>query len=350
MTVSGAPLSVDRSVMLEAVRLLSAGYSVVPERLSRRGAPWARRRFLAGFALVVHRQHGPVLFDTGYTHRFSDRPRSIAHWLYARVTPASIPPSEEAHRQLSSMGIAPGDIRVVVVSHFHADHIAGLRDFPNARIVCTRAAWNVVRGLHGSGGLLHGCLPHLLPPDVEQRLTFVDEFLSAPVPAGMEWFGAGGDLFGDGSALLVHLPGHAVGQIGLFVPALDAGPLFLVADAAWSPAAIASGTPPPRVVTAVLGDTRSYRATLARLAALQRAVPDLRLVASHAAQPDPSLVASHAAQPDQSLDASHGAAPDPRLDASRGAVPNLSLVASHGAASDPRLVPSDRADTGPEGL
>jgi hypothetical protein len=31
-------------------------------------------------------------------------------------------------------------------------------------------------------------------------------------------------------------------------------------------------------------------------------------------------------------------------------VPNLSLDASHGAASDPRLVPSDRADTGPEGL
>jgi glyoxylase-like metal-dependent hydrolase (beta-lactamase superfamily II) len=292
--------------VLEAVRVLSAGYCLVPERLSRRGAAWARQRFPAGFALMVHRQHGPVLFDTGYTHRFTGRPRSIAHRLYAVATPASVPPAAEAHRQLSSMGIRPGDVRCVVVSHFHADHIAGLRDFPNARIVCTRAAWNVVRGSHGIGGLLHGCLPHLLPPDAAQRLTFVDALAAVSLPAPMAGFGQARDLFGDRSALLVHLPGHAVGQIGLFVPEVDAGPLFLVADAAWSTAAIASGTPPPRLVTAVLGDTRGYRAILARLTALQRAIPDLRLVASH------------------------GALPDLCPDASRGAVPDLTPVASDG--------------------
>jgi glyoxylase-like metal-dependent hydrolase (beta-lactamase superfamily II) len=272
--------------MLEAVRLLSAGYCTVPAALSRRGAPWSPLRFPAGFALLVHRQHGPVLFDSGYTRRFTAQPGSIAHRLYARITPATIPPAEEAHHQLSTMGIAANDVRRIVVSHFHADHIAGLRDFPNARIVCTRSAWDAIRGLRGIAGLRHAFLPHLLPADVEQRLTFAEALAAASLPTPVDGFGPAGDIFGDRSALVVHLPGHAVGQIGLFVPEVAAGALFLVADAAWSQAAITTATSPPRAVTAILGDTRSYQSTLARLAAVQRAMPDLRLVASHGAMPD----------------------------------------------------------------
>jgi glyoxylase-like metal-dependent hydrolase (beta-lactamase superfamily II) len=267
--------------MFDAVRVLSAGYCVAPAALSRRGAAWARQRFPAGFALLVHRHHGPVLFDTGYAQRFVGPPRSMPHLVHAHATPATIPPSEEAHRQLSSLGIPAGDVRWIVISHFHADHVAGLRDFPSARIVCSRAAWDGVRRWRGIAGLRHGFLPHLLPPDVEQRLRFVEALPSVSSPAALTGFEPPRDLFADGAALLLELPGHAVGQIGLFVPALAAGPLFLVADAAWSQQAIASGTPPPRLTTAVLGDTRSYRATLARLAALKRAAPDVRLVASH---------------------------------------------------------------------
>jgi glyoxylase-like metal-dependent hydrolase (beta-lactamase superfamily II) len=229
----------------------------------------------------VHRQHGPVLFDTGYGHRFVDATRHLPNVLYALITPNTIPSADEAWHQLRTMGISESDVRTVVVSHFHADHIAGLRDFPLARIVCSRAAWDSVRNVNGIHALMKGFLKDLVPPNVEQRLQFVEELRTAALPAQMRSLGEARDVFGDGSVLVVPLPGHATGQIGVFLPSWSRGPLFLVADAAWSPRAIATGTPPPRITTALLGDTRTYRTLLARLNALQHTFPDLTLVPSH---------------------------------------------------------------------
>ena len=146
--------------------------------------------------------------------------------------------------------------------------MAGLRDFPAAQIICRASAWQSVRHTHGLAALAKGFLPGLLPPDIEQRLHFVDTLSRVPLPAPLVSFGSGYDLFGDGSALIVDLPGHTTGQIGIFLAGLSPVPLFLVADAAFSHHAVQDGTPPPRVTTALLGHTRDYRATLAQLHAL----------------------------------------------------------------------------------
>jgi glyoxylase-like metal-dependent hydrolase (beta-lactamase superfamily II) len=112
------------------------------------------------------------------------------------------------------------------------------------------------------------------------RLRFVDDLPRVPLPPPLDRFGVAHDLFGDGSALVVNLPGHAVGHIGLFIPQSRHARL-LIGDAAWSRTSIATGTPPPRLTTAIVGETRAYRETLARLAALHRAWPTLDIVPSH---------------------------------------------------------------------
>jgi len=51
-------------------------------------------------------------------------------------------------RNLAAAGIAPSSITAIVLSHFHGDHINGLRNkagaitFPNARIFAPAADWN----------------------------------------------------------------------------------------------------------------------------------------------------------------------------------------------------------------
>jgi glyoxylase-like metal-dependent hydrolase (beta-lactamase superfamily II) len=267
--------------MLEEVRLLSAGSCLHPEAMTRRGAPWRPQRFPAGFALIHHRRHGAVLFDTGYSRHFFHETRALPNRLYAWLTPASLEDSQTACAQLAASGIAPQDVRSIVVSHFHADHFAGLRDFPASQIICSAAAWHSVRHARGLSALAKGFLPGLLPPDIEQRLVFVDTMPLVPLEAPLASFGLGYDLFGDGSALAVDLPGHATGQIGLFLPGLSPDPLLLVADAAFSHHAIQAGTPPPRVTTSLLGHTQDYRATLARLRNLRREAPSVRIVPSH---------------------------------------------------------------------
>jgi len=104
----------------------------------------------------------------------------------------------------------------VVLSHFHADHTAGLRDFPNATILYEREAYTAFKYLGLLASVKSGCLPGLLPDDFEERSAFIDETPRRRLPGDFP-FVMGYDLFGDGSLIAIDLPGHAAGQIGLFL-------------------------------------------------------------------------------------------------------------------------------------
>ena len=93
-----------------------------------------RRRFdcHALVALLCHPRHGWLLWDTGYAPRLLDATRHLPFALYRRATPLHLHPELAVAAQLGRWGLVPGEISRVVLSHFHADHIAGLRDFPRA--------------------------------------------------------------------------------------------------------------------------------------------------------------------------------------------------------------------------
>ncbi len=267
--------------MLDDIKLLSAGFCLHPEFVSIRGGGWRPCRFPAGFACLVHRHHGAVLFDTGYSDHFRIETKSFPNALYAKLTPPHFEDADRACDQLRRFGIHPGDVRTIVVSHFHADHIAGLRDFPKARILCAREGYQAIRAARGLGGLMDGLLPGLMPSDSDERVRYVDDLPAIDLPPALATFDQGRDLFGDGSALAVALPGHSTGQIGLYIPDSSSGALFLVSDAAWSLDAITQLRPPPRMVTALLGQSRTYLATLAKLHHLHHAAPHLAIRPAH---------------------------------------------------------------------
>jgi glyoxylase-like metal-dependent hydrolase (beta-lactamase superfamily II) len=266
---------------IEAVHVLRAGHCLHPHAMTMRGASWKPHRFDSGFGAIVDRTRGALLFDTGYAPRFVAATTHFPERAYALLTPVHVTPAETAAAQLAHLGIAPGDVRDVVVSHFHADHIAGLRDFPRARVWTSRAAWESVRGRSGIAALRRGHLAALLPDDVEARLAFVDDRPAVSAPSALAAFGDARDLFGDGSLLALSLPGHAAGHIGIVLPEAPGGPWFFIGDAAWSLAAIARDRPPPRLTTALLGRTGLYRATLRKLHRLALAAPELRIVPAH---------------------------------------------------------------------
>ena len=267
--------------MLEDIKLLSAGFCLHPEFMSIRGGGWRPCRFPAGFACLVHRRHGAVLFDTGYSDHFRAETRSFPDALYARLMPPRFEGADRACDQLCRFGVDPADVRAIVVSHFHADHIAGLRDFPKARILCARDGYQAIRTARGLGGLMGGLLPGLMPADLDDRVRHIEDLPTIDLPPALAAFGQGRDLFGDGSALAIALPGHSVGQIGLYIPDSPKGALFLVSDAAWSLDAITQLRPPPRVVTALTGQSQPYLATLAKLHHLHHAEPHLAIRPAH---------------------------------------------------------------------
>ncbi|MEI2826429.1 MAG: MBL fold metallo-hydrolase [Dermatophilaceae bacterium] len=90
--------------------------------------------FPALVAVIEHPRTGIVLFDTGYTDRFDEQTRPFPQRFYRWLTPMRLAPEATVVAQLAARDISADDVEHVVVSHLHADHVAGLRDFPRARI------------------------------------------------------------------------------------------------------------------------------------------------------------------------------------------------------------------------
>ena len=261
--------------------LLAAGYCTHPEYIVMRGGRRNSVPFPAMFALLEHPTRGPILFDTGYTARFYEETRRFPASLYAKITPVYFDEAQSARHQLEARGIKQEAIQYVLISHFHADHIGGVADFPQACYLYFREAYEAVREQRGFRAVRAGFLPGLLPNDFEQRSAPVDIADISPLPADYAPFTHGVDLFGDQSLLAVALPGHAQGQMGLFLQT-DAGEtVFLAADACWHSKAYRELIWPHPLANLIQADAQAYRETLGKLHKLHVDQPHIRIVPFH---------------------------------------------------------------------
>jgi glyoxylase-like metal-dependent hydrolase (beta-lactamase superfamily II) len=250
---------------MASVTPIFAGHCTHPECMALKGAGLQSRCFPSR-AYLIHTKNGAYIWDTGYASHFMDAARGI-YKLYAWVTPVYFDASQAAKSQLSALGLTGNDIRGIIVSHFHADHIAGLRDFANTPIICATEAWQSIQNLRGLSALKKGFLPHLIPTDIENRLAFVEQSPSVALPTALQPFTQAFDITGTGEVLVVSLPGHAAGQIGAFVQT-ENGWVLLAADAAWSPEGYQNLRGPSELSFIIQDNRRSYYETLHKLNAL----------------------------------------------------------------------------------
>ncbi len=241
-------------------------------------------RLPAGFAILEHPALGLTLFDTGYSTRLVTQTRRFPDWLHALATRSAIQPADTAKSQVEALGFSAEDVRHVVISHFHADHIAGLADFPRARYLFSRAELESVRHKRGLARLLAAFVPGLLPEDFEERASPLDWGRSGPLPGELAPFERGLDLAGDGSLLAVELPGHTLGHFGLFVREPGGSWTLLSGDACWVGRAYRENVMPHRVVSLIFSSWSDTRATLDKLHELHLRQPDIAIVPSHCAE------------------------------------------------------------------
>lgn len=262
---------------------LRVGHCRHLEWCSDRGARFAPVCFPANCALIWHPGRGWVLYDTGYSPHFFSATNSFPEILYRVMLPVTLPSSELLEVQLAALGITTFDIATCVISHFHADHIAGLRMFSKASFFASRAALDRAGQLESSRyrGILEGYLPKLLPDDFFERVRVADSSPAICLPRWMAPFERGMDLFGDGSAIAVPLEGHAVGQIGLLLPDVGGEPVFLAADACWSAPACKAGRLPGWPGMIISASRRKFVQTFAALSELMLREPSLLVLPSH---------------------------------------------------------------------
>ena len=144
-------------------------------------------------------RHGDktLLWDTSFPAKLAGSEEDMGP-LVARL-------SKTVVQQLRELGVNPADVDIVGISHIHSDHTGQAAEFANARL------------LIGKG-------------DFEQTKGKDDPFGpwrkdGANVTAAT----ADVDVFGDGSVVALHLPGHTPDHLGLLVK-LASGPVLLTGD------------------------------------------------------------------------------------------------------------------------
>ncbi len=147
---------------------------------------------------LIHHSGGYVLWDTG-----------VPDALAAAQAPAAGPiPWRRAKTlasQLAAIGVQPGDIRYIGISHTHADHVGNVDLFPLATVLI-------------------------------QKTEYDWAFASASKPFRAdhpsEKLEGDRDVFGDGSVRIVSTPGHTPGHQSLLVTLPKTGVLLLSGDVA----------------------------------------------------------------------------------------------------------------------
>jgi len=260
--------------------LMSDGWCTQLEHIACHRGKFSTIRFASMFALIKHPALGSIVFDTGYSARFFSETSRFPARLYRWITPVKLGAAGDAATQLPTHGVDPGEVRHVIVSHFHADHIGGLKDFPNAQFHCSRAAYDSVKNLRGWQAAKHAFLPGLLPPDFEERAVFSEDAPLVRLSPKYAPFLTAHDLLNDGNLLSVDLPGHATGQIGVFLTTTNGREHLLAADACWLSRQYREFLMPHFVVRLFV-DWRTYKATLQKLHDLHRNNAALEIIPAH---------------------------------------------------------------------
>lgn len=176
------------------------------------------------YAFAIEHPEGVIVVDTGET---ADTSRSgyFPRWhpFFRFGLREWVAPEEEIGPQLQRLGIAPGDVRRVVLTHMHTDHAGGLHHFPHHEILVSRGDLEAASGRRGR---LRGYPNRRFPTWFDP--TIVD---LSPTPYGP--FPASHALTEAGDVTLVGLPGHTPGQIGVVVEDGDHA-ILLAGDASYT--------------------------------------------------------------------------------------------------------------------
>ncbi|MCL4423239.1 MAG: N-acyl homoserine lactonase family protein [Actinobacteria bacterium] len=150
-------------------------------------------------AYLIEHSKGLVLFDTGLVPAAADDPEAVYGPL-AQFLGLQFSPEQRLDNQLQALGYKVSDVTHVVASHTHFDHSGGLYLFPEAKFYV------------GTGDLRYA-----MWPDPAGAAFFRREDIELTRSYNWTQIPTDHDLFGDGSLVILHTPGHTPGELSLLV-------------------------------------------------------------------------------------------------------------------------------------
>jgi len=252
------------------------GYCTQREFLALRSGKWKKVEFPAISFLLKTEEAGYLLFDLGYSKLTPQLYSKFPFSLQQMLLPVTIPESQLLERQLSNLKIKTEQIKSIIISHFHSDHLGDASLYKNASILCSKEGLKFSQKLQGIKALKNAVHPSLITEDFKQKAKFFED--QKIIDTELPFFPKGYKLDSQGNLVAISLPGHSLGQYGLY---LKSEKIFLVADAAWSIEAIRKNCLPHFLTSFINSSWKDFRQTLDKLHHLSIKCPDLKLLPTH---------------------------------------------------------------------
>lgn len=180
----------------------------------------------------IETSKGKFLFDTGWHRDMSpdgvyDKKAQIrslgSHILYS-INQGILPKGAAVNEQLAKLGIKTSDIDYVLLSHLDCDHANGLKLVADAKNILVSKAE------------MDGTKKH----DLQTRVRFQKRWWEGTKIRTFEWNGTEGpvghsyDILGDGSLVMVNIPGHSDGLCALKITNSEGKYVLLFADGGYA--------------------------------------------------------------------------------------------------------------------
>jgi glyoxylase-like metal-dependent hydrolase (beta-lactamase superfamily II) len=159
--------------------------------------------------LIEHPEHGYILVDTGWSREMSpdgifDRKaqiRSLGSRFLYMANQGMVEEGQTIGEQLLNRGIDSEQLRAVLLTHLDCDHANGINDVSDAQqFLVSRAE-----------------VEQANKPGLSNRIRYQKRWWRNVELTAFDWNGTEGpfhrsyDVFGDGSVVMVNIPGHCDG-------------------------------------------------------------------------------------------------------------------------------------------
>ncbi len=204
------PLAPQRQATVDRMYVLYCGEAHIPDI-----SPWSPGvdvgkpfDFSDNCYLIRHGDDW-MIWDTGFADALVDAPDGVAgaRGMRARRT-------RTLASQLAEIDVSPTQVRYMVFSHTHGDHVGNSRLFPTATVYMQEPEYDAAFG-----------------PEPE-RYGFVPSTYETLRANPIVKLHGDFDVFGDGSVRILSTPGHTPGHQSLLVRLPKSGAVVLSGDAA----------------------------------------------------------------------------------------------------------------------
>lgn len=172
----------------------------------RGGAYDGMRRSMVDSCYLVRHPKGDLMWDAGLPDTINEMPDGVVSGEFTLTVPKTL------KGQLESIGAPPEAIEFFSISHSHFDHVGNGNLFKASTFIVNEAerahmfrdeARKDTQAFSGYADL-----------EAAKKTTFTDSY----------------DVFGDGKAMIVSMPGHTPGHSVLLVTLPKSGPVLLTGD------------------------------------------------------------------------------------------------------------------------